>query len=60
MSFSGPQLVPFISLGSYLSFVGYTAIGLGLFFQFPILLFVLTSLGIIRPESFNGIGLKEA
>jgi len=54
MSFSGPQLVPFITLGSYLSFIGYTSLGLGLFFQFPIVLYVLASLGIIRPESFNG------
>jgi len=54
MSFSGPQLMPMISLGSYLSFIGYTALGLGLFFQFPVVLFVLASLGIIRPESFNG------
>lgn len=54
MSFAGPQLVPYITLGSYLSFVGATSLGLGLFFQFPVLMFVLASLGILRPESFAG------
>lgn len=54
LSFSSDQLVPFITLGSYLSFVGLTTLGLGLFFQFPVLLYVLASLGIVRPESFRG------
>lgn len=54
LSFSSATLVPFITLGSYLSFVGWTSLGLGLFFQFPLALFLLASLGLVTAESFSG------
>ncbi len=54
LSFATERIVPFLTLNAYLSFVGWVSIGLGLFFQFPVILFVLGGLGVVTPATFNG------
>lgn len=48
LAFSTPQLVPYITLSSYLGYLSYLTLGLGLLFQLPIVLFVLASLGVLN------------
>lgn len=48
MAYSTPQLVPYITLNSYLGYLSYLTLGLGILFQLPIVVFVLATLGFLR------------
>lgn len=48
LAFSTPQLEPYITLSSYLGYLSYLTLGLGLLFQLPIVVFVLASLGLLK------------
>ncbi|MBI4345528.1 MAG: twin-arginine translocase subunit TatC [Elusimicrobia bacterium] len=48
LSYSTPQLVPYITLSSYLGFLSYLTLGLAILFQLPVALFVLATLGMLR------------
>lgn len=68
MSYSTPYLMPYITLNNYLSYVGYLTLGTGALFQFPIVLFALSFLGILpyttlakyRRHTFLGILIAAA
>ncbi len=50
MGFSSEYLVPMISVGNYLSFVGNMVMVFGLTFELPLVLAFLASIGIATPE----------
>lgn len=50
MGFSSPQLVPMITVDSYISFVGSTLFAFGVIFETPLILLFLTKIGIATPE----------
>lgn len=48
LSYSTPQLVPYITLNSYLGYLSYLTLGLATLFQLPVALFVLATLGLLK------------
>jgi sec-independent protein translocase protein TatC len=46
----GQGMTPMITLSSYMSFAMFLIFGMGLIFLLPIVVFVITSLGIVSPE----------
>jgi sec-independent protein translocase protein TatC len=50
LAFATPRVVPMISVDSYFSIVIQTSAALGLVFQFPLVVGVLTWLGVITPN----------
>jgi sec-independent protein translocase protein TatC len=50
LSFAGNELKPMISVNNYISFVGRFMIGSGIIFEFPVVIFFLSKIGIATPE----------
>jgi len=50
LSFAGGELKPMISVNNYISFVGRFMIGSGVIFEFPVVIFFLSKIGIATPE----------
>ncbi|HAP67953.1 MAG TPA: twin-arginine translocase subunit TatC, partial [Nitrospinae bacterium] len=50
LSFAGSELKPMISVNNYISFVGRFMIGSGVIFEFPVVIFFLSKIGIATPE----------
>lgn len=53
LTYSTPQVVPYITLSSYLGYMSYVTLGLGLLFQLPIVLFVLAALGVVQSSTLT-------
>ncbi len=51
LAFGGDFMTPMISVGGYLSFVGWLAVGCGLIFQTPIIVLFLVAAGLVRPQT---------
>ena len=51
MSFTGPHLQPYISLSSYLGYVTSLSLGIGVLFQLPIAMYILSAIGILHWET---------
>ena len=51
LGFSSENMVPMITIGSYLGFAGWLLVGCGLFFQMPVAILVLARAGIVRPAT---------
>lgn len=51
LGFGGPDLVPMLTLASYIRFVMWLVVPLGLIFQLPIVITFFTRLGIIDPRA---------
>lgn len=49
LNFAGSELKPMVSVNNYISFVGRFMIGSGLIFEFPVLIFFLSKIGIATP-----------
>ena len=49
LGFAGSELKPMISVNNYVSFVGRFMIGSGLIFEFPVVIFFLSKIGIATP-----------
>lgn len=68
MSYSTPQLVPYITLNSYLGYLSYLTLGLAILFQLPVALFVMATLNLLslstltqyRRHAFLGILVASA
>ncbi len=52
LSFSSELFTPMITLGSYISFVGWLVVACGLFFQMPMVMMFLTRIGWVSPRAF--------
>jgi sec-independent protein translocase protein TatC len=50
LSFAGNELKPMVSVNNYISFVGRFMIGSGVIFEFPVVIFFLSKIGIATPE----------
>ncbi|MEK6590511.1 MAG: twin-arginine translocase subunit TatC [Nitrospinota bacterium] len=50
LSFAGSELKPMISVNNYISFIGKFIIAFGILFEFPVVIFFLSKIGIITPE----------
>jgi len=50
ISFSSPNVIPMITLSKYISFVAMLTLNFGIVFELPIILIILTKLGIANPE----------
>lgn len=50
LNFAGSELKPMISADNYISFVGRFMIGTGFVFEFPVVIFFLSKIGIATPE----------
>jgi len=50
LNFAGSELKPMISVNNYISFVGRFMIGSGVIFEFPVVIFFLSKIGIATPE----------
>lgn len=48
-AFTGPELVPMISLGQYINFVIGLTLPFGLIFEFPVIVYGLTRAGVVQP-----------
>jgi len=53
LKFSSPELMPFISIQSYLSILLWMILGFGLFFQMPIVVVALCQSGIVQPKTLS-------
>lgn len=53
LAFGGPSIEPLLSLGNYLSFVFSLMVAFGLTFEFPVALFVLIRIGILKRETLR-------
>lgn len=53
LNFSSPYLRPMISLNAYLSFLIWMMIGFGVFFQLPLIIVVLSRVGIVNPYNLG-------
>lgn len=68
LSFSSEYLLPYITVNSYLSYMAYLSLGSGILFQLPIVLYILSLMGIVtapflvhyRRHVFIGILLTAA
>jgi Tat protein translocase TatC len=52
ISILGPGVQPIITMQQYVSFVFMLTVALGLVFQLPLLMFLLSKIGIITPDKF--------
>ncbi|NPV54116.1 MAG: twin-arginine translocase subunit TatC [Firmicutes bacterium] len=50
MKFATPQLIPMISIGEYVSFAVLLTVSLGLVFEMPLAILLLTRLGLVTPR----------
>ena len=50
LSFGSGYIVPLISVGSYVSFVGVLTLTFGLIFQLPIAILLLSKMGVVTPQ----------
>ncbi|MDT3700597.1 MAG: twin-arginine translocase subunit TatC [Thermincola sp.] len=50
LNFAGEELVPMLSLGSYMSFSLWFLLPFGLIFELPLLILLLVGLGILTPQ----------
>ena len=48
-AFSGPELVPMISLGQYINFVIGLTLPFGIIFEFPVIIYGLARAGLVQP-----------
>lgn len=53
ISILGPGIQPIITMQQYVSFVFMLTVALGLVFQLPLLMLLLTKIGIITPDKFK-------
>lgn len=53
MKFSSPQLRPFISIDSYLSFLFWMIVGFGVLFQLPLVVVALCAAGVIQAKTLS-------
>lgn len=53
LHFSSPHLRPMISLQSYITFLLWMMIGFGVFFQMPLVVVVLTKVGLVNPHELG-------
>ncbi|MBI3548077.1 MAG: twin-arginine translocase subunit TatC [Elusimicrobia bacterium] len=53
MSYSTERLQPYITLSSYLSYITYMTLGLGILFQVPLALFALCAVGALSPDTLS-------
>jgi sec-independent protein translocase protein TatC len=53
LHFSSPTLKPMISLDAYLSFLFWMILGFGVFFQLPLIIVILSRLGVINPRTLG-------
>ncbi|MBI3600486.1 MAG: twin-arginine translocase subunit TatC [Nitrospinae bacterium] len=50
LSFAGSELKPMISINNYISFISRFMIAFGAVFEFPVVIFFLSKVGIVTPE----------
>ncbi len=53
LSFSSPDILPMIGLRSYVDFALATSVSCGLVFEFPLVVFFLNRLGVVRVEHLS-------
>lgn len=53
LAFGTDQLVPMISVGRYVSFVGWMMLGFGLVFELPVVVFLLGRLGVVSASDLR-------
>ncbi|MFC1582108.1 twin-arginine translocase subunit TatC [Planctomycetota bacterium] len=53
LSFATEQVSATISIGKYISFVGFLALTFGLVFQLPLVMVFMARTGLIKPETFK-------
>ncbi len=53
LSFSSPELKPFISIESYLSFLFWMIIGFGVLFQLPLVIVALAAAGVVQAGTLS-------
>lgn len=53
LAFGGGQLEPVISISRYLSFTTMVILACGVVFQWPLVVFLLAKLGVIRPQTLR-------
>ena len=53
LAFGGGQLEPVISISRYLSFTTMVILACGVVFQWPLVVFLLAKLGVIRPQALR-------
>jgi len=53
LGFGGEQLEPVISISRYLSFTTMVILACGVVFQWPLVVFLLAKLGVIRPQTLR-------
>jgi len=51
LGFASPELQPMLSLSKYVGFFGRLLLAFGLVFEFPLVIFLLTRLGILQPQT---------
>lgn len=51
LGFSSPELRPMLSLSNYVTFFGKMLLAFGLMFEFPLVIFLLTRIGLLQPET---------
>ena len=54
LSYSGPRLIPLITIDAYLGYVCWLTLGLAFLFQLPIVLYALSWLGLVSADSLRG------
>jgi len=53
LGFGGQELAPVISISRYVSFTTMVILACGVVFQLPLAVFLLTKLGVIRPQTLR-------
>lgn len=53
LSFGSSHVIPMISVGRYVSFVGLLTLVFGLTFQVPLIMLLLSKIGIVTPQSLS-------
>lgn len=53
LSFGSSHVIPMISVGRYISFVGLLTLVFGLIFQVPLIMLLLSKIGIVTPQSLS-------